>query len=62
MKKGKWYEGPDWLLNEEDWPDQPKLERTRLVDEEHKPVQEEVLYSVKREPDQWDALLSRSTL
>ena len=62
MKKGKWYEGPDWLLNEEDWPDQPKLERTRLVDEEHKPVQEEVLYSVKRASDQWDALLSRSTL
>ena len=31
MEKGKWYEGLDWLLNEEHWSEQPKLERTRLL-------------------------------
>ena len=30
--------------------------------EEHKPEKKEVLYSEKKEPDLWDALLDRSTL
>ena len=32
------------------------------VSEEHKLEKEEVLYSEEKEPDQWDALLARSTL
>ena len=43
MQKGKWFEGPEWLINEEEWPQQPVLERTQSVSEEHKPIREEVL-------------------
>ena len=32
------------------------------VSAEHKPEKKEVLYSEEKEPDQWDALLDRSTL
>jgi hypothetical protein len=24
MEKGGWYEGPEWLLEQEKWPEQPK--------------------------------------
>ena len=62
MQLGEWFEGPEWLLNKEEWPEQPKLETTKSISEEHKPVKEEALYSMKKEPDEWDALLDRSTL
>lgn len=62
MQKGKWFEGPDWLMNEDEWPVQPRLERTTSVSEEHKPEKEKVLYAGKREPNEWDAILTRSTL
>ena len=25
MLNGKWFEGPDWLFNEKEWPKQPEL-------------------------------------
>ena len=62
MQKGKWFEGPEWLINEEEWPQQPVLERTQSVSEEHKPIREEVLLALKGEPDEWDALLERNKL
>ena len=62
MQRGEWFKGPEWLLNKEEWPEQPKQERTKSVSEEHKPVKEEALYSVKKEPDKWEALLDRSKL
>ena len=43
MQKGQWFEGPEWLVNKEEWPVQPKLERMQSVLEEHKPKKEEVL-------------------
>ena len=61
MQKGRWFEGPEWLLHEEEWPEQPELEKTKSVSEEHRPEKEETLYSVK-EPDEWDTLLARSKL
>ena len=35
MQKGQWFEGPEWLLHEEEWPEQPQLEKTKCVSEEH---------------------------
>ena len=51
-----------WLKNKEEWLVQPKLERTQSESEEHKAETQEVLYSEEKEPDQWEALLDRSTL
>lgn len=62
MQKGQWFEGPEWLLHEEEWPEQPELEKTKSVSEEHRPEKEETLYSAKKEPDEWDTLLARSKL
>ena len=62
MQKGQWFEGPEWLLHEEEWPEQPELEKTKSVSEEHRPEKEETLYAAKKEPDEWDTLLARSKL
>ncbi|XP_068721773.1 uncharacterized protein [Montipora capricornis] len=50
------------LLKEEEWPKQPELEKNKSVSEEHRPEREETLYSAKKEPDEWDALLARRKL
>ena len=44
MQRGQWFEGPEWLINKDEWPVQPKLERTQSVSEEHKPEKEEGRY------------------
>ena len=62
MQRGQCFEGPEWLLHEEEWPEQPELEKTKSVSEEHRPEKEESLYSAKKEPDEWDTLLARSKL
>ena len=62
MLKGKWFEGPEWLLKQEEWPKQPELEKTKSVSEKHRPEREEALYSAKEERDEWDTLLARSKL
>ena len=33
IQKGQWFEGPELLLNKEEWPIHPKLERTQSVSE-----------------------------
>jgi hypothetical protein len=59
MEKGNWFSGPDWLLDEGEWPKQPKLVTTKRVSEEFKPTVAEPLFSVKRGPDEWDALFEK---
>ena len=27
MQRGQWFEGPEWLLKEEEWPEQPKFNK-----------------------------------
>ena len=44
MEKGDWFSGPDWLLDESEWPPQPKLETTGRVSEELKPAVLEALF------------------
>ena len=46
MASSEWYTGPQWLLNRDDWPEQPKLiSSTRSQEEEHS-VREIMLYYV----------------
>ena len=40
MEKGGWYNGPDWLLSEEEWPIQPTLKKTQAAVDEQKLVAE----------------------
>ncbi len=59
MKKGDWFSGPDWLLDESEWPPQPKLETTGRVSEELKPAVVEALFAAKQESDEWSTLLEK---
>ena len=61
MERGNWFAGPDWLLDERKWPQQPKLNNTKETDEEFKATQEAVLRTNECKLDEWDALLERST-
>jgi len=33
-ERGSWFTGPDWLLDERQWPQQPKLHSTKDADKE----------------------------
>ena len=57
MEKCDWYKGPEWLLKEEDWPEQPSLKCSSKTQEEGKPIKEIVAYTTDRKPDEWDKLL-----
>ena len=48
-ERGSWFTGPEWLLNEREWPEQPKQ---KLTVEVSSFTNEEVL-------DEWDELLKR---
>ena len=60
MERGGWFTGPEWLLDEKQWPDQPDLKCNKDVNDEHKPIREENLYAKEQKPDEWKALLERS--
>ena len=59
MKNKDWYDGPNWLLNEHDWPSQPTLSRSSTVTNEEKPIKEIVAFANENQPDEWDLLLTR---
>ena len=59
MERGNWYEGPKWLLNESNLPDQPVLKSTSQVNEEAKKVTDLIAYTSERKPDEWENLLDR---
>ena len=61
MVKDGWFTGPEWLLHVEQWPKQPQLKVATHVSEESKPSMVEVFFTKEREPDEWDALLERSS-
>lgn len=61
MENKEWYSGPEWLLNEQDWPPQPKLQRTTLVMDEEKAIKEIVALADEKQPDEWELLLTRKT-
>ena len=59
MERGNWLTGPNWLLDEKQWPQQPKLKCTKVADEECRPTPEGILHTQERKLDEWDALLER---
>ena len=59
MERGNWLTGPNWLLNETQWPQQPKLKCTEVADEECIPTPLGILHTQERKLDEWDALLER---
>ena len=61
MERGNWYEGPKWLLNGSDWPDQPVLKTTSQVNEEAKKITDVIACTLERKPDEWDNLLDRKS-
>jgi hypothetical protein len=61
MVKDGWFIGPEWLLHVEQWPKQPQLNVTTHVSDESKPSMVEVIFTKEREPDEWNALLGRSS-
>ncbi len=58
MERKNWYDGPEWLLNEHDWPSQPVLQRSSTVTNEEKPIKEIVAF-IQNQPDEWNLLLTR---
>ena len=61
MEKSGWFEGPDWLLKEEEWPEQPSLKPSVEALHEEKPIRELVSFVVERQDDELDELLRRRT-
>ena len=57
MENCEWYEGPQWLLRKEDWPEQPNISCSSKSREEERPVKEIVAYSNEQKIDEWDELL-----
>ena len=61
MEKGSWFVGPAWLVHPDEWPKQPKVEKTKSVDEEQKPTLTETVFkTAEKVPNEWELLLSRS--
>ena len=61
MKRGNWFVGTDWLLDEIQGPQQPKLNNTKETDVEFKATQEAVLCTHEHKLDDRDPLVERST-
>ena len=59
MENSELYEGPQWLLRKEDWPEQPNISSSSKSQEEERPVKEIVAYSNEQKTDEWDELLAR---
>ena len=57
MEKGDWFTGPEWLQNEEKWPEQPTLARSTEASEEEKPLKEVVARTREHRPEEWDQFL-----
>ena len=59
MENGEWYEGPQWLLRKEDWPEQASISCSSKSQEEERLVKEIVAYTNEQKTDEWDELLAR---
>ena len=57
----KWFEGPNWLLNDEEWPRKPEFESSPKILEEQRQIKETLLYARERKTDEWNELLERQS-
>ncbi len=58
-ENSEWFTGPHWLLDEQQWPEQPNLKSSKEVNVEHKPLKETIFYNKESDPDEWTLLLTR---
>ena len=63
LEKGSWFQGPSWLLDEENWPAQPILKRSKQSSEEAKSMKEIIAFSKKNEVliNECDRMLERKS-
>ena len=61
LKNGSLFDGPGWLLEKEQWPEQPNLIATTSVNHECKPIKEQVLFTKDRKLDEWNTVMERNT-
>ena len=54
MENCEWYEGPQWLLRKEDWPEQLSISCSSKSQAEERPVKEIVAYTNEQKTDEWD--------
>jgi hypothetical protein len=59
MEKGGWYEVPEWLMEEEKWPEQPDLRLSSETQHEEKPIRKIVSFFGERQHDEFDEFLVR---
>jgi hypothetical protein len=59
LESQEWFAGPNWLLSEDKWPEQPELKKNRETHGEYKTT-EPIFYCNEQETDEWDDLLDRS--
>ena len=59
MAKGEWFEGPNWVLSEKEWPEQPELMCCTTANSEFKQMKEAVFHTTEVISDEWDNLLER---
>ena len=57
MIQKNWFEGPNWLLNEEDWPNNPEFKSSTKTREGQRKIEETFLFTKEKETDEWDKLL-----
>ena len=60
LESQAWLIGPDWLLTEDEWPEQPELKGSNETLDEQKATQP-VFFCNEQERDEWDDLLDRSS-
>ena len=52
LENKEWFTGPEWILDKDQWPSQPVLEKRREVLDEFKP-DEPTFFLKDKETDEW---------
>ena len=63
MQRGQWFEGPEWLLKEEEGQEQPELKKkTKVLAKSTGKEEKKCFIQQEKKRDEWDTLLDRSKL
>ncbi len=60
LENSEWFTGPDWLLDKQQWSEQPNLKSSKEVNVEHKPLKETIFYNKESDPDEWTLQLTKN--
>ena len=59
-ERGGCFTGPEWLLDKEQWPDQPKLTSIKYANQEYRLIKQTAYHVGENVSDEWDTLLDRN--